>query len=345
MFSSTDGELIAGIDRVLSRSQLEQSAVGELRQLLYPRDGREQWPDLKIVVYLLDAPSIVDALNSREMHPELAELLLDLMSATAPLLGARPFGPLEQQIAYFRGRYAREQKKYELVAERIGSRPVEEVIPMMMAYLDMEPAPFFLQRLRQRYGAVVTRAEEALEKEAERWRTQENLLALLQGFDGEAETIAVTLRQALEELRSGPLGDLRSVKRGISSGNAEARLVASALATYAGYSDVAPLILAHVLAADAYPLHLAVFSARLDSELTRDGLAAWLIDVVWGNPEEPEAEMTPARREAAMAARAVLPHVGSPLPVLDDQGPAGETAARAQWLFSLWRLVGRSSRP
>lgn len=345
MYSSNTREMIGQVDKVLSGGELGAATVDGLREILYPEGSREHWPDVPVVIHLLEQEVIKGALEKSQLSTELAELLLALIAAITPLLGYRPVGPLAHQVEQFRQRYEREERKYHLVADRVGTRPMEVVIPMVMAYLEMSPAPFFAMRLRRHYAAVVAQAEQALKEEADRWLEDGELLDLLERVEGDEAQIVGELIPRLEALKASPLGDYRSVKRGVSGEDGRAQLVAGALAVYAGHHDLAAYLLEHVVLAKPYAPQLAVFSALLEADLTREGLAAFLFDLVWGNPEEPEAQWTEARQRAALAARAVLPHVGSPLPAVEGlPETTPKVPEQVEWLFGLWRGLLKQGR-
>ncbi|MFU8802230.1 MAG: hypothetical protein ACNA8W_00335 [Bradymonadaceae bacterium] len=340
MISTKTNQMKSRIDEILSDGELDERALEGLRDLLYPDGPRDQWPDVSVVLHLLQQEVIKEAIEKKTIDEELARVIVALISAISPLLGFRPIGPLANQADHFRRRYEREERKYKLVAERIGDRSEDEVESMLMAYLDTAPAPFFLMRLRQRHEAILRRAEDALKDEEESWSEEVELIGLLETCEGDPDMIRQELVPRLEALHVGPFSDVRRLGRGLNSTNPKTRLIASAVAVYGGHHQLTAHLLEHVVHAHPHAPQLVVFSALLDPALTRHALSAFLIDVVWGNPEEPEAEWTPLRQEAALAARTILPRIGSPLPNVDKMPPtSSETPRQVEWFYDLWQDI------
>ena len=184
---------------------------------------------------------------------------------------------------------------------------------LLARYLKTSPAPAFTARLEREHPELVAAAralhhsrtdpQECFGPDADLAELLRAPLTDTHTLSARLAAIAVRLddpRAACEVGARGPDEDLA--------------LIASCLLAYLRVRDSCDVLLARFLKSSPDAPALGAAAASLDPVKTRQALSLMLADSAWGNPEEPEHEMTEARARALVSARAILPFVGSPAP-------------------------------
>lgn len=313
-------ETIQEIDRILEEGDLEEAAVDELVELMTPGESAP-WPELEAVLHLAEHEAIASDLQMHALPDRLEQAIGEALEAVLPLLGVRPYGPTFKIAEIARREFDAETEKFELVCERLEAVDEDEGARLVARYLETEPAPMFVNRMRKRHPSIVDRASE-----------MEGRAPALEDYEPRSR-VAGALASA-EALRSADPSDLRDdleaaddplevATQALASDRAEDQLLGGALVKSAGLTDLVPTVLRRVTEGTEAAPQLAVFAARTAAEETRHGFSTFLAEVSLQNPELPEAELTESRVRAILSARTVLPRVGSPMDPVDvDELPS-----------------------
>jgi len=304
-------ETIQRIDRILEEGDLEEEGVvDELLEELTPGESTP-WPELEAVLHLAEHEAVASDLQMHAVPDRLERAIGEALEAVLPLLGVRPYGPTFKIAEIARREFAAETDKFELVCERLETVDDKEAAGVVARYLETEPAPMFVNRMRKRYPAIVDRASE-----------MEGRAPALEDYEA-GSRVAETLVSA-EALRAADAAELRNdleavddpydvATQALASDGTDDPLLGGALVASAGLADLVPTVLCRVTEGTEVAPQLAVFAARTAPEKARHGLSTFLAEVSWQNPELPEAELTEDRVRAILSARTVLPRVGSPM--------------------------------
>lgn len=312
-------------------------------------------PNIDLLLYIAEHPILMGLEQNNRLPEEMETVLVHAFHSVMRQLGLRPYGPLASLKARTRARLDAERRKYNLMAKYVERSAANEraALRLLRNYLETDPAPIFVSALRARWPEWVDQAEEARERGEglEVLQSSPELIAALERpADALAARVAAELARIageLVELEVRPAAVDLILRRALKSGAPEAKLVAAALATHGGRTDLIRDILGVFLSGAPRAPHFAVMAARLAPLLTRNTFAQYLVDIAGQNPEEPEAQMTAERTHTILSARSVLPLIGSPLPAVDPASfPDTEEFAelrripgmvRAMW--TLWEEI------
>lgn len=234
-----------------------------------------------------------------------------------------------------------EERKYELLRERIPQADAEKAGRLMLRYLSTSPAPKWAEKLEGEFPEAAAKAGELQRQELEALTADEGLLELL-GFsdqvwsedpDGRYEELNSRLEALEEEIQDQDME--RVVRRGLSESDDRVQLVAAMMALHRNLYDLTPTLLAHVVEGRPHAPQAAVFAALMERDATRDVLARFLVDSIYDDTPEEDLDKV-AMRRAIVAARALLPLIGSPAPeveYVDDD--ARETARKVRLAFEV----------
>lgn len=317
--------LIEAVDAVLGRGVLDAQAVEALVELLGPQEAAEGL-DVRVVLCVVEHPVVAAALRDDRVPEVLMGRLSEALAALAPLFGPWMAAPLPVQAERLRQRYDAELRKFEMVWERLEDATLDAGARLIARYLDTSPAAMFARRMEVAFGEAYGRAEAIRGEEDQALLCNEELLELLAFGESFGSEEAARLRELLDGLVAGlDDGVERVVRRTLEAGrSSEAKLVAGALAARQGYSERASGLLAMVIHGDPYAPQAAVFAARLAPVLSLHVLGQFLVDVLKSTGVEEDQERH--TEGAIVAARMVLPWIGSPIP---EAGYAGKPSAQA----------------
>lgn len=313
-------ETIETIDRILEGGGLDEETVDELLEILTPGESAP-WPELEAVLHLAEHDAVASDLQMHAVPDRLERAIGEALEAVLPLLGIRPYGPTFKIARIARREYDAEFEKCELVCEKLEAAEMEEGRQLVARYLDTEPAPMFVNRMRKRFPAVVDAASEL-----------EDVVSGLQDYEPRDRLVEVLA--SAEALRNADSEQLRAdlestdepedlAARALASEQWEDQLLGGALMAAADRADLASAALRRVTEGSRAAPQLAVFAAQTASERTRHALSTFLAEVTMQNPELPEAELTESRVRAILSARTVLPRAGSPMDPIDvDELPS-----------------------
>lgn len=342
-------QLKTRVDEILEGGELGQEAQQALIEVLTPDAHEQTWPDIEVVLHAAEHPVVDAVIQAGELDEPLETAIIESLSAVLPLLGIRSFGPLAQSLGRIREQLEAERKKYELVREHLEKQESdEEAIRLLRRYISTRPAPLFVARFRQAHAKWVDAAERQNEEGVDLLVLVENaelVAALRDPAHAEADPDAV--RAALVELRDHPDISHVTLRRGIERGSPDQRLVASAVTLFAYRPELAPNMLGVVTAGVETAAQLAVMAARLAPLMARNVYSQFLAEVAWQNPEDPEAKITAERTHAILAARCVLPKIGSPLeavtredvPESVDESSLRDIPALVDASWELWEAI------
>ncbi len=342
MFNGSDAQLIIQLEQILADSRSLAEIGSDLIRLISPDDGAGHWPDVLVLLHLLESPRIFSALPTETFPTDLGEVLEAGLKTAGISLGFRPVGPLHVQTMQLRQRFESERRKYELVSGRLASGVEKtEAVRMLGAYLDTGAGPLFVSVFREQYAELLLAAEALREEQLAQLVTDLELIEFLR-----FETV-VSVEQAADEIKRRLAALPTQMKnpqmvlaRALREGGVEAQLVAVGLVGYLRIADLAPNLLEMVLKDSAVSPQAAVVAAYLSPEMTRQMLSDLLADMMYGNPEDPDMVITPARETTIVTARCVLPRIGSPLPRIE----VGEIASsrvpeQIENIWQTWALI------
>ncbi|MBA2661602.1 MAG: hypothetical protein H0U74_04865, partial [Bradymonadaceae bacterium] len=292
MMTTADAKLIARIDAALNSERALGQAVDEVITLLSPA-STELWPHLLVVLHALEQPRLAAALVASALPDTQLEALAGALQAVAPLIGPRPVGPLHIQVARTRQRFDAELRKHALVTGRLQAGvAAAEANRMLAAYLDTDAAPLFIALLRQSHPRQLEAAEQSREQQLLLLVADPALLALLAMDAGSPDELAAKLRPMLQALATGLTNTPQTLVRALQGGDSAARQVACALVAYLRLHDLVPNLLSLVLTDSPCAPQAAVIAAQLSPEMARQTFSELLVDMVFGNPEDPDMAVT-----------------------------------------------------
>lgn len=308
------------VDQLLAAEQLSAAQIGALLG--------EGAPNIDLLLYIAEHPLLARLERDNRLPEALETLLVQAFFSAMPQLGIRAYGPLISLRVRARARLDAERRKYQLLAkyvERASAAP-EAALRLLRNYLETDPAPMFVSALRTRWPEWLGQAEDARER-GEGLDILLSSASLIDALDQPQGAAPAHVAQELARLRAGLLervgqpeaADLL-LRRALKTGTPQAQLVAAALATFAGRTDLIQDILAIFLSGAPRAAQFAVMSARLAPLMARNTFAQYLVDIAGQNPEEPEAKITAARTHTILSARSVLPLIGSPLHEMSAEG-------------------------
>ncbi len=236
-----------------------------------------------------------------------------------------------------------EERKYELLRERIPKADAEKGGRLMLRYLSTSPAPRWAEKLQEEFPEAAAKAGELQRQELEALTADERLLELLafsdhnqewsEDPDGRYEELNSRLEALEENIQDQDME--RVVRRGLRESDERVQLVAAMMALHRNLYDLTPTLLAHVVEGRRHAPQAAVFAALMERDATRDVLARFLVDSIYDDTPEEDLDKV-AMRRAIVAARALLPLIGSPAPdveYVDDD--ARETARKVRLAFEV----------
>ncbi|MEM1348700.1 MAG: hypothetical protein AAGI01_09110 [Myxococcota bacterium] len=296
------------IDHALSRDGGPHA--DELRKVLGVGLREPDLPQLERVLYALESEHIRPTLGTRDLPVDIQETLLNALTPLMfRVLGVRAVGTLSKLALEARRRLDAERRKLELVRRRLPEDDAK-ALEMLLGYLSTKPAPAMLGALESERPELVAeaRAERARRTDTSALTDHTQLVSALRSGRDHTQ-IARGLQRILAAI---PRVDTL-VEAAIDAEDPDVVLVASSLAAMLEMPEHASAMLRHVMANSSDAPVLVALAAKLDPKMTRQALGVMLADAAWGNPEEPEYQLTRARARALMAARCILPRVGSPM--------------------------------
>lgn len=338
MFSSESSQLIDEIDRILEGEQLDEEVADELCELLSP-GGNGVGFDVRAVLHLCEHPVVASAAEDQELPPDLREAIAEAVGAVSAMLGEWSGAPLAVQAGRLRRRFDKERKKYEMVRDRLQQEGLEEGSSILRRYIDTSPAPMFSEQLAADFDDMYQKARDDHGSGRAKLVADERLTELLR-FDESTDDQSDEFDELVERLRdvAADIGDLEGVvDRALVEGDVQAQLVAGAIAVDRGWNDQAHGMLMRVVRGRRHAPQMAAFSAWMAPSVARHVLGRFLVDILNdGTPtEDLDADQEDVRR-AIVAARTVLPLIGSPLDEIDQiEAEAEETADRVRRAWAL----------
>lgn len=316
------------IDEIVDRGVLDEDATRRLCEILSP-DGNGSPPDIPVFFYLVDRPLVADALHSGTAPEPLNEAVAHAMRALMPMVGGAIGAPMPAQIKRLRRRYRSEEKKYTMVRERLADKTREGREKIFAAYLDTSPAPIFAESMGAEFPDLRRAGEMLRRTRKDLLSSDERLLELLEfqrDFDEETtRELHRRLTNIIEELDDPE----RVVRTVLSDPKASEHLVAGALAARLSIIDMANPLVALVVTGSPHAPQFAAFAGLLEPTLTRQGLSKFIVDALLDETPDKERLIDEKDlRRAVVAARTVLPRIGSPVEDVEEQinTAAAETA-------------------
>jgi hypothetical protein len=334
MMDAEQRQLLERLVAMMSGAESDAS----IGALLAPSAADAVRPGVEALLALDERVGLSEDLRSGTCDSELVGALEESLRAVLPLLGLQPLGPPFLLLRRARQRYEAEARKARMVRRRLDA--LDAPAPrrhLLERYLSTGPAPLFVTELERRFAAELSTARRALEAgrfTPDELATHAGLLAWLR----EPGEHPAELQRALEPMRSEP--ELRALE--YRAADHDERLLLAALAFVHGQTRMTGVLLEATVGAriarDAP--QIAALAAALGPAVARSALSSFLFDMTWGNPEEPDAELTPERARAIVAARSLLPRLDSPLDDIDrdeissdfDGEDLGELAERVRRL-------------
>ena len=328
------------LDEVLKKEELDADAVDALCDALTP-NAAGTWPGVEVVLHVVERTEVAEALRDGSAPERLMQVVSEAIRAVAPLVERSPQYPLNIQAERLRRAFDREAKKYELVRRKMKQCTEDRAKKIAGAYLETSPAPLFAEKLAAEFKEIFAGALVSREAGRRAIASDERLVQLLK-FETpvQGETVQ-EMMQRLDEM-ARQIDDLSAAVRwAVSHGEPEEALVGAALAARRGLSHVSSALLSHVVQAKPFAAQAAAFAAWLTPSTTRHVLARFLVDVL--NDSTPRQEYgidDDALRRSIVAARTVLPRIGSPV---DEIAPVDEEAEEvAQTTLRAFEFCGAS---
>lgn len=288
------------------------------------------------------------ALNHERLHSphqqnQLPQALSDFLEVelvrALPLVGKRPIGTTFQMAQELVRHVTAERRKLELVSARAADASEEQAHQMLTTYLGLGLGPLYVAQLRERLPERFARAEEAFKRSEhlEPLRAHSAIALAMCEAQPSAQALGQALEAASAELKGSFLHKLRL---GLISAQAQDIVISAALALWWDESELAPLILERLTHDADYTGPLTIIAALLDPLVTQHYLSLFIAEMSWGNPEEPELELTPARIRLLLIARDLLPKLGHGLAPLNEDalGPLGQAPEVLEALHQSRRL-------
>ncbi len=340
MLAASDIEILSHVDALFAGERSLAEISSDLIRLIAPADGSGHWPHVLVVLHVLESGRIFPVLTSEDFPVELAMVLEKSLKVAGHALGFRPVGPLAVQTMQLRQRFDSERRKYELVSGRLAAGVEQtEAVRMLGAYLDTGAAPLFVEMFRSSDAELLRAAENRRVEQLGLLSSDAALVEMLWCHEEgvSAEEIKARLETLAEAIGKNPANLL---VRALGGQDVEQQLVAAGLVGYLRLYDLVPHLLRLVLADAKITVQAAVIAARLSPEMARQMLSDLLVDMMYGNPEDPDMEITAARERTIVTARCVLPLIGSPLPAVEARDiPSSAVPELVERLWKLWSAM------
>ena len=267
---------------------------------------------LEHTLSLAEDPRITALAHDRALPDPVVEELVRAFGALIPSLGARATGGLRALTAQARRLLDAARRKDAIVRDRLATLDGPEAVGLLARYLETSPAPGFTRRLEADHPELVAAARDLHVGRTDPdacFGPDADLAELLRRPTGDASLAGrlAALAARLEHPRA-------ACAAAMTRGTRDQILIAASLITFLRLRDDCDHLLARFLESSPDAPALGAAAASLDPAKTRQALSLMLADSAWGNPEEPEHQMTLDRARALVAARSILPSVGSPAP-------------------------------
>lgn len=336
MFSSSAPAQIDRIDQLLDNGTLDEETTEKLCNLLNSGTNGTG-VNVQVLFHLAEHPTLVDALEQRTLPQPLQKAIAESIGAASAMLGEWSGAPLPVQIERLRRRFDREEKKYRLVRdklEEIGPKAGGEVLSR---YLDTSPAPMFSKQLAADFAGMYDRAQDQQGADHQALTGDERLVELLAFDEPMDEDQRRELKNRLDEVADGLRAPQAAVQRALVGSEPRTGIVAGAVAVRERLTDQSHNLVTAVVQAEPFAPQAAVFAAWLAPSLVRHVLSRFLVDILNdGTPTEDLKADEQAVRDAIVAARTVLPKIGSPVDEIDQVDETAERIAarvRRAWEF------------
>lgn len=328
------------LDEVLNGEGLDDESLEVLYDALTP-NAAGTWPGVEVVLHVVERPEVAEALRDDAAPERLIEVVSEAVRAVAPLVERSPQYPLTIQAERLRRAFDRERKKYELVRRRLEESDEKEANRIASAYLETSPGPLFAERLSAEFKEVFEGAQLSQRRGREVIGGDERLVELLQFDEPVKGEFAKELMRRLDEMAQQIDDVSPAVRWAVSRGEPEEVLVGGALAARRGMSHVANGLLSHVVQAKPFAAQAAAFAGWLTPSTARHVLARFLVDVL--NDSTPRQEYgidDDDLRRSIVAARTVLPMIGSPVDEITQVEQEAEEVAKTT--RRAWEFCGAS---
>lgn len=314
--NSDAANLIQQIDHALEDGELDEQTADVIVELLTP-GASDPWPDIEAVLHLTEHPAVASDLRMHAIPDRLETAIVEALDAVLPLLGIRPYGPTYKIAEIARRRIDAETRKFDIVVDKLEDVADAEAPSLVARYLDTDPAPMFVNRIRRRYPDLVGTAKGKRPAAAE-------------GDLDSVESLGAWVRETLgsdsmerRELseRTPVLGDHaeKTAAAGLASDNPDMQVGGAVLMARFGIQRLVATAVRRVFeGGEAAPL-LAVLCGKVAPERVKNAFSQFIAEATWQNPEMPEAELTESRIRAILSARSVLPELGSPMEPLESE--------------------------
>lgn len=316
--------LSAHVERLLAQEPLR---VEELLTCLQPsaQAPAKALEEIELLAFALNHERLHTLHQQNKLPQALSDFLEVELVRALPLVGKRPIGTTFQMAQELVRHVDAERRKLELVSARAAAASEEQAHQMLTTYLGLGLGPLYAAQLRARLPERFARAQEAFERaeHLEPLRAQVAVVQALCEAQPSAQALGAALDVASDALKASFLHKLRL---GLISAQAQDVIISAALALWWGESELVPLILERLTLEADYTGPLTIIAAQLDPLVTQHYLSLFIAEMSWGNPEEPERELTPARIRLLLIARDLLPKLGHGLAPLDEGalGPLGQ---------------------
>ncbi len=338
MFSDSTSGKIDEIDRILDGGELEEETTEKLCNLL-GSGGNGAGVDVPSVLHLAQHPVVATAVQKRELPEALRDALSDAIATVSALLGEWSGAPLVAQAQRLDRRFQREDKKYRLVRDRLEQQGLEAGAEVLGRYLDTSPAPLFSKQLAADFAAMYDRSADQKGADDRALVADRALVEALKFDEPTQPGDFRRLKQQVDELAEGLHDVEATVQRALLNADAdtEAATVAAALAARERLVDQSHHLLTAVIRGEGFASQAAAFGAWLAPSLAKHVLGRFLVDILNdGTPTEDLQAGEQAVRDAIVAARTVLPNVGSPVEEIDQVEQRAEEIAEVTtraWQF------------
>lgn len=312
--TTTQATSLASLEPVLRDGELDAARLGA-------QVAADDF-DIDWLLAVLAHPAVSASFENDALGADVQEVVSDALARAARRLGIGAYGALPNLRERISTRLQAERRKHDLVREHLARRAEEPArqVELLRNYLGTAPAPLFVDTLSKNWPALLAQARDELERGVDLAVLLEDAVLIDQLREPDHADFADILGRIGErvsalnsQVTGGPEMVDALLRRALTTGAAEAKLMAAALAAADTRIDLVADILALFLAAGPHSPQLAIMAAHLDPLVTRNALAQFLVDVAHQNPEEPEANLTPERMETIVSTRCVLPLIGSPL--------------------------------
>lgn len=298
----------------------------ELLTCLSPQDEAWRLAEVELLSDALASEPMRVAMMQSALPQAWVESLERWLPVVLPLVGKRPMGSIFQMAEELGRHTGAERRKLDLIVERVlASADPAIVHRILTAYLGLGVGPLYLKELTARVGDRVEAAKAAIADGSylEQLKAQAQLTQALMAMPVERDALMGALEASSQALKADFEHRLRL---GLRSADPEHVLVSAALAWRWNQREQAALILERVTMSPEHVGALCTLAARLDPETAQHYLSLFIAEMSWGNPEDPDRELTPARIRLLLIGRALLPKLGSAMAPLDESalGPLGQ---------------------